>query len=71
VKILAYGDRAWGKGGTLGEALKNLVKAGGSRRRYIAYVVHPDTWITEMGYFCFPSGHEPKEIHRVGLKKKK
>jgi hypothetical protein len=69
--ILAIGDRAWGKGETIPLALGNMIKAGGSRRCYILYIVHPDSYVTEMGDIAFPGEHPPKEIHRVGTKKVK
>jgi hypothetical protein len=43
-KILTIGDRCWGKGDTLTQALKNMRKQGKSKK-YVAYIVHPDSSI--------------------------
>lgn len=65
--ILVVGDRAWGRGQTLDEALSQLKKAGGSKRCYIAYIAAPGTYIDEDGRTCFPQGNPPKYFHRVGV----
>lgn len=71
MKILTIGMFAWGMGDTLDESLKNMVKAGGKRNNYIAYVAHPDSNVNGMGDISYPTGFPPKEFHRVGFAKKK
>lgn len=66
MKVLVIGAYVWGKGNTLTEALKNMRKNGKSSK-YIAYIVHPDSWVDGMGAISYPSGYAPKEIHRVGI----
>jgi hypothetical protein len=69
LRILVIGDRAWGRGPTLGEALDNLKKSGGSRKCYIAYLAEADTYVDSMGYLSFPHhDNPPREFHRVGVK---
>jgi hypothetical protein len=71
IKILVTGDRCWGKGDTIAEALANASLAAGKKQtKYFVYLAHPDTTVDDMGDFGFPSSkdHEfqPREIHRVG-----
>lgn len=68
VWVLVIGDRAWGRGPTLYKALKELVDAGGSQRKYIAYLIHKDSYVDGMGSLTFPHDFPPREIHRVGVK---
>lgn len=67
MKILVIGDQVWGKGDTLNEALKNMRKNGQSKA-YIAYIIHPDSWVDGMGSISYPTDYPPKEFHRVGVK---
>lgn len=69
MEILVIGDRAWGRAKTLSEALANMVKNGGSRRCYIAYIATSDSRVDPDGSLCFPHDCPPKEFHRVGIKK--
>lgn len=64
-KILVIGDCVWGKGETLSEALAKMREHGGRSRYYIAYLVHPDSWVDGMGAISYPSDYPPKEIYRV------
>ncbi len=70
MKVLVIGDRCWGIADTLTEAIAKAKRAGGRvQRRYIEYVAHPDTREDQGGYINYPTDHQPKEIHRVGVKK--
>jgi hypothetical protein len=65
MKVLVIGDRVWGRGPTLPEALEAVRKANGRKpREYIVYACHPDTRVDDMGYMRHPKGFEPKEIWR-------
>jgi hypothetical protein len=66
VKILVIGDRVWGKGDTLREALKKA----GNPRRYIAYLCEETTKVDPDGCICFPTGMRPREFHRVPMEKR-
>lgn len=50
VEILVIGDRCWGKGKTLDDALAVARAHGGAAgvRRYMAYLAHPKTYVEEM-----------------------
>jgi hypothetical protein len=64
VRILVIGDRVWGRGKTLKEALANAHKP----RKYIAYLCVDDTSVDPMGRFVFPKKDQaPVEFHRVGV----
>jgi len=71
MKILAIGDRCWGKGNSVDEAIKNMRQHAPpeARNRYILYVCHPDTRVCEDGALAFPHDIPPKEIQRKGVKK--
>lgn len=60
-KILAVGDRVWGKGDTIDEALKNM-RANGPSKKYSLYRCHPDTRVDEDGRIVNPVGFRPKKI---------
>lgn len=69
-KIIAIGDRVWGKGDTIPEALANMRK-NGKGNKYVLYLAHPDSGVDQVsGGITYPIDHPPKEIHRVGLKPK-
>jgi hypothetical protein len=70
VSFIVLGERVWGKGDTLTDALANMRK-NGSSSKYVAFVVHPDSNVNIMGNIGFPVGFPPKEVHRVGIKAKK
>lgn len=59
MKILVVGDRVWGKGDTIKEALG---KCPGKTKYYNVYIAHPDTRVDEMGYLTYPTGMSPKMI---------
>ncbi len=66
MRVLVIGEGVWGKGDTLEEALKNA----GRPKKYLVYVVHPDTQVNVMdGSLSFPLGMNPKEIVRKGIPK--
>ena len=73
VVIITIGDRCWGKGLTLDEALANMVKEGGSsnRRHYVAFLAHKESYVDEVsGGISYPLAQgKPREIHRVGVKR--
>ena len=69
VKIMVIGPGVWGKGDTLTEALAMAKKAGDPCRHYLAYIIHPDTWVDDDGAICSPHEFRPKEFHRVLPKK--
>ena len=54
--IIAVSPNSWGRGQTVAEAEKNLVKAGGTKRgRELRMVVGTDqAYIDEMGYAMLP-----------------
>lgn len=61
--ILVVGsNHCWGRGDTLKEALENATKP----KSYRAYIIHPDTRVTSMGYMEFPNDFPPKLFHEVG-----
>lgn len=67
MKILVVGDRAWGKGDTLRSALDELARSGGRRNYYKAFIVHPDSYVTDMGSISYPLDYPPKEFHKIGM----
>lgn len=67
MKILVIGDRVWGKGDTLKKALEKAQKP----RHYFAYIIHPDSYVDEMGTLVYNSDFPPKKIHEVLPKKAK
>lgn len=67
MKILVIGDRVWGKGDTLKEALEKAQKP----RHYFAYIIHPDSWVDECGSIVSKTGFQPKKFHEVLPKKKR
>lgn len=67
MKFIVMGDRIWGKGNTLTEAIANMRKNGRSTK-YVAYLVHPDSTVTDMGDISYPLDFPPKKIHQVGIK---
>lgn len=63
VEVLVYGDRVWGRGPTLAEA---EAKAG-RPRKYVAFLVHKDTYVDDLGSLQFPLPFTPREIFRQGV----
>jgi hypothetical protein len=67
LKILVIGPNTWGKADTLNEA---LVKAQ-RPKWFIAYIVHPNTVVTQMGDIEYPAEYPPKQFHEKTPRKKK
>lgn len=58
--ILLTVPHYWGKGPTLAAAKKKLSDAGGDvKRHWRIHSVHPDTYLSELGYIICPKGHPP------------
>lgn len=68
MKILVVGDRVWGKGDTIGEALAKM-KGNGRSKEYVVFVCHPETRVDPDGFLNYPMDFPPKEIDRKGSKK--
>jgi hypothetical protein len=66
IKILVVGPNVWGRGDTLTEAIANASKP----KQYIAYIVHPSTYVDGMGMLSYPGDYPPKEFHRHRMKEK-
>jgi lipopolysaccharide/colanic/teichoic acid biosynthesis glycosyltransferase len=59
------GDTCWGKGKTPNEALKHASESGprGATRTHQMFLVHPDTQVTGIGSFVYPTlKDEPREL---------
>ena len=67
VLVLVFGDRVWGKGPTLRAALDKARKP----RKYVAFVVHKDTYVDDLGSLQYPLPFALREILRRGLPKEK
>lgn len=67
VWVLVVGDRVWGKGETMKEALTKMRKNGKSSK-YLVYIAHKDSYVDDMGSLCYPKDCPPKLIHKVGIK---
>jgi len=63
--VIVVGDNhCWGRAPLLEEAVKNASRP----RRYVAYLCHPDTTVSEFdGALTWNKGCEPKLISRKGL----
>lgn len=63
-KIIVVGDNfCWGKGDTVEEARRNA----DNPRKYLVYVVHPDSTVNGMGGIEYPAGSKPWLIERHGM----
>lgn len=67
MKILVIGPYVWGKGDTIKEALEKAKKP----RHYQAYIIHPKTYVDDMGTIVYNVDFPPKKIHEVLPKQKK
>jgi hypothetical protein len=67
LKILVVGPSTWGKADTLDEALKKAQRP----RHFTAYIVHPDTVVTQMGDLEYPIDYPPRQFYQRLLRKKK
>ncbi len=64
VRIIVIGDRVWGKGLTIKEALDKADRP----RAWQAFICHESTTLDAMGFVNYPKGCPPREIDSRGLK---
>lgn len=66
---LAIGPRCWGKGDSEEAAIRKMKNEGGFRANkkvsHKVFLVHPETYVDEMGYLRFPMPHDPKLVREV------
>ena len=63
LKIIVMGDNfEWAKADTIEEAAKIIRNP----KKYVAFLVHPDSTVTGMGAVTYPDGFAPKVISRKG-----
>ena len=55
-QFITMAPHAWGKGSTPEEAIKKCRSIYGTGMKdYDTYSVHPDTFVDDMGSFCWPT----------------
>jgi hypothetical protein len=60
----------WGRAQTEKQAIANMRKQGGSVDRYVVHRVSKWTNVDGMGGLTFPSGIDPVEVKRIGMKER-
>lgn len=69
LKVIVMGSNSWGKGDTVEEARARAEEHGGKLKKWVAYLVHPSAYITDMGDMRWSDGgddYQPKLISQRG-----
>lgn len=67
MKILVIGTGVWGKGDDVHEALAHMRREGSASKKYLVYIIHPDSYVDGMGRINYPVDYPPKKIMERGF----